>query len=150
MGNEGAATTGHRETVVTYFRKVGAGDPSVLDLFTEDLRFFCPKFGVARGKAALVRFAEVMAGELGRIEHSIDDFHYIECGDFVVVEGREKGVTRKGVSWPDNVVSEGRFCSVFEFRGALILRMHIYVDPDFTSSDLERVRLFRGAREGIV
>lgn len=40
------------ETVNTYFRKVDARDPTVLDLFTDDAQMFFPKFGLAHGKAA--------------------------------------------------------------------------------------------------
>ncbi|EPT8453011.1 hypothetical protein ACVS4I_003861 [Vibrio fluvialis] len=37
------------ELVVEYFEKVDAGDPSYLDLFSEDVDFFFPKFGQAKG-----------------------------------------------------------------------------------------------------
>ena len=65
-------------------------------------------------------------------------------GPYVVVEGREKGMTKQGVAWPDNVISYGLFCNVFEFEGNLIKRVHIYVDPDFTSCDSERIKLLKG------
>jgi len=45
------------DTVNTYFRKVDAGDPTVLDLFTDDVQMFFPKFGIAHGKAAVVILA---------------------------------------------------------------------------------------------
>jgi len=126
------------ETVNTYFRKVDAGDPTVLDLFTDDVQAFFPKFGIGHGKAA-VRFSQTLMSELESIQHDFNAFNYISSGSFVVVEGTERGVTRSGVHWPDGVVSEGRFCNVFEFDGALIQRVHIYVDPDFTSADRDRV-----------
>lgn len=131
-------------TINTYFRKVDARDPTVLDLFTDDVQMFFPKFGLARGKAALMEFSERLAGELEMLEHDIDGFHHIVAGNIVVVEGTERGVTRSGVRWPDGFVSQGRFCNVFEFDGALIRRMHIYVDPDYTSADQDRIRMLRG------
>ncbi len=136
------------ETVNTYFRKVDARDPTLLDLFTDDVQMFFPKFGLVHGKAALVKWDETMASELESIEHDIDAFNYIVSGNFIVVEGTERGVTRNGEHWPDGVVSQGRFCSVFEFDGTLIQRMHIYVDPDFTSADQDRIRILRGEKVG--
>jgi enamine deaminase RidA (YjgF/YER057c/UK114 family) len=130
--------------VETYFRKVGAGDPTLLDLFKDDVDFCFPKFGRQRGKSALMTFGERMTTDLQSIAHDIEHFNYIVAGTTVVVEGQERGVTRAGVSWPDGVISQGRFCSVFEFDGSLISRMHIYVDPDFTSTHIERIRVLRG------
>lgn len=134
------------ESVNTYFRKVNARDPTILDLFTDDVQMFFPKFGLAHGKAALVKFSETLTSELESIEHDIEAFNYIVSGNFVVVEGTERGVTRSGVRWPDGIVSSGRFCNVFEFDGALIRHLHIYVDPDFTSADQDRIRILRGKK----
>ncbi|MCA0891783.1 hypothetical protein [Qipengyuania flava] len=58
----------------------------------------------------------------------------------------EFGETIAGEKWPDYDISHGRFCSVFEFDGLVITRMYIYVDPDFTSADKERIDLIAGAR----
>lgn len=135
-----------REIVRTYFRKVDAKDPTVLDLFTDDVQMFFPKFGLAQGKAALVRFSEIMASQLASIEHDIEAFNYITSGNLIAVEGRERGVMQNGVHWPDGIVSQGYFCNVFEFAGELIQRIHIYVDPDFTSADLDRIHSFRGEK----
>ncbi|WP_017748448.1 hypothetical protein [Scytonema hofmannii] len=55
-------------------------------------------------------------------------------------------MTRSGVALPDGIVSQGLFCNVFEFDGVLIRRMHIYVDPDFTSADRDRIDIFQGLR----
>ncbi|WNG30925.1 nuclear transport factor 2 family protein [Cystobacter fuscus] len=130
--------------VQEYFRKVDRREPGVLELFTDDVQLFFPKFGVSRGKAELARFSRLLTGYLESLEHDIEGFRYVVSGDSVVVEGTERGVTRGGVHWPDNDISQGRFCNVFEFEGPLIRRVHIYVDPDFTSEDVERVRLLRG------
>jgi hypothetical protein len=44
----------------------------------------------------------------------------------------------KGVEWYGGKTAGGRFCSVFEFRGWLIARMHIYLDLDYASRDRDR------------
>jgi len=132
--------------VETYFRKIDAKDATVFDLFTEDVQMLFPKFGYGYGKADMIRFSEIMGRHLERLEHDIENFNYIVAGDSVVVEGTERGVTRNGVHWPDGRISEGRFCNVFEFRGGLIRRVFIYVDPDYTSADQDRIAIFHGNR----
>jgi N-ethylmaleimide reductase len=134
------------EVIKTYFRKVDTRDSTVLSLFTEDVQLFFPKFGSAHGKAALIKFSEIMTNQLESIEHDIGAFNYIVSGNFIVVEGTEHGVMRSGVPWPDGIVSQGHFCNVFEFDGALIRRMYIYVDPDFASADQDRISIFRDER----
>ncbi|MFT3691216.1 nuclear transport factor 2 family protein [Paenirhodobacter sp.] len=132
------------ETVRDYFRRVDAKDPTLLDLFTEDVAFFFPKFGLTRGKAAMARFAERIGQEAATLTHDIDGFVFTADANRVVVEGREWGVTATGRAWP-GTSSGGRFASVFEFDGPLICRMFIYVDPDFTGEDTRRVALYQGA-----
>lgn len=131
------------EIVRNYFRKVDAKDPGLIDLFTDDVEFFFPKFGVALGKAAVARFGERIAQEAAELTHDIDGFTFTVEGNRVVVEGREWGVTADGRQWPDGEVSQGRFANVFEFDGSLISRTYIYVDPDFTGDDNRRIALFR-------
>jgi ketosteroid isomerase-like protein len=131
------------ELVNEYFRRVDSGDPAMIDLFTEDAEMWFPKHGVAKGKAGIARFGSILGANLQRITHAIDEFRYHISGDVVVVEGTESGVTREGIRWPDGEVSQGRFCNVFDFEGALIRRLSIYVDPDFTSSHEERIRQLR-------
>ncbi|NMV42735.1 nuclear transport factor 2 family protein, partial [Vibrio parahaemolyticus] len=112
--------------VVKYFEKIDAGDPSYLDLFSEDVDFFFPKFGQAKGKSALVEFGNRIGSSLISIWHDIDGFQITTAGNKVIVEGQEGGVMSDGTSWPDNKVSTGRFCSVFEFEGKMISRMFVY------------------------
>jgi ketosteroid isomerase-like protein len=131
------------QAVNTYFRKVDTNDPTILDIFTDDVQIFFPKMGLAHGKAALVKFSEILMNHLESIEHDIEAFNYIISGNVVVVEGTERGLTRQGIRWPDSVVSQGRFCNVFEFDGRLIRRVHVYVDPDFTSADRDRIQIFQ-------
>ena len=134
------------DTIRTYFRKVDAKDPSCADLFTDDVVFFFPKFGTAHGKAAMAQFVERIATDAAHIQHDIAQLSFTAEGDRIAVEGREWGTTADGRTWPDGTVSQGRFASVFEFEGALIKRMSIYVDPDFTNEDQRRVALYRGER----
>lgn len=127
------------QAVITYFKKVDSGDASYLDLFDESVKFFFPKFGTTQGKDSLIAFGERIGSSLGSIWHDIDNFNIIVSGQTVVVEGQEGGTMKDGTVWPDKQVSQGRFCSVFEFTGKLITRMYVYVDPDFPSNDTERI-----------
>ena len=134
-----------REVAIAYFRKGDARDPTVLELFTEDVELFFPKLGRVRGKEAFARFARMLASEMTRLEHDVENFRVVQSGDTVVVEGTERGEMRDGTTWPDGVTSEGRFCNVFEFDGPLIRRLYVYVDPDFASRDHRRIAELRGA-----
>ena len=51
----------HLETVRQYFIRGDAGRPDTLDLFTDDVQIYFPKFGVAHGKAALMELAREWA-----------------------------------------------------------------------------------------
>jgi len=124
--------------VKQYFVRADAGQPDVLDLFTDDVQIYFPKFGVAKGKAAFGELASGLLGSLKAIAHFISDFSYVIGSNSVVVEGRTYGADRQGVEWSGGKTAGGRFCSVFEFRGPLIARMHIYLDPDYTSRDEKR------------
>ncbi|MDI6028606.1 nuclear transport factor 2 family protein [Corticibacterium sp. UT-5YL-CI-8] len=78
------------------FRKVNKHDDSLADLFTEDVDIFFPKFGTARGKAALARFGERIGRQLRSLEHEIDGLVF--AGDRIAVEGKEQGATNDGLS----------------------------------------------------
>jgi hypothetical protein len=136
------------QAIITYFEKVDAGDTSYLDLFTDNVRFFFPKFGTTQGKDSLIAFGQRISASLSTIWHDISNFNFIVSGETVVVEGKEGGTMKDGTVWPDIAISQGRFCSVFEFTGNQISRMYIYVDPDFPSRDTERISvLYRTASE---
>jgi hypothetical protein len=124
--------------VKQYFVRADAGRPDVLDLFTDDVQIYFPKFGLASGKAAFGELATGLLGSLNAIAHHISDFNYIVGRNTVVVEGTTYGADRQGAEWNGGVTAGGRFCSVFEFRGSLIARMHIYLDPDYTGRDENR------------
>ncbi|MFC9894239.1 nuclear transport factor 2 family protein [Nocardia sp. NPDC127579] len=128
------------------FELIDAGDPALLDLYTDDVELYFPKFGVGHGKRDMAEFAQRLWTDLSSLEHDIDGLDIMVAGDRIIVEGREWGTTADGRRWPDQRVSTGRFCNVFTFRGTLISAVHIYVDPDFTSSHEPKVRqLHRGA-----
>lgn len=126
------------EVATEYFRRVDAGDPAITDLMTDDVQLYFPKFGVSHGKGAVGEAGEGLMADISTIKHDFDRLTFISSGTYVVVEGFEGGTTKKGEVWPDPERSEGRFCNVFEFEGLLIKRVHVYVDPDFTSSDQAR------------
>lgn len=124
-----ASTEERLRIVESYFRKVDDRDPTVVDLFTDDVEMFFPKFGVGRGKEDMIAFSKLMEEHLECLKHDIEAFNYIVSKDCVVVEGTERGVTRDGVQWPDGRISEGQFCNVFEFEGKLICRVFIVRRP---------------------
>lgn len=130
------------EIAAEYFRRVDSGDPKLIDLMTEDVQIYFPKFGVGYGKQAILEFAAGLMTQIATFTHDIDRMNFIANGAFVVVEGFESGTTKDGRAWPDPNRSEGRFCNVFEFDRLLIKRVHIYADPDFTSED--RARFYWG------
>ncbi len=116
--------------VKEYFRRVGAGDPSLLDLFADDAQAFFPKFGVAEGKAEFVTLVQGLTSAVARFFHDEDLMVFTQGGNRTVVEGFEVGELADGTPFPGSAKSGGRFCNVFEFRGSLISRMHVYADPD--------------------
>lgn len=122
------------------FELIDASDPALLDLYTDDVELYFPKFGFGRGKQDMAEFAQRLWADLSALEHDIDGLDFMVAGDRIIVEGREWGTTADGRSWPDQRVSTGRFCNVFTFRGLRISSVRIYVDPDFTSSHEEKVR----------
>ena len=128
-----------------YFRRVDQASPDLIDLYTDDVEVYFPKFGFGRGKDAMAEFARRLGSDLGSLGHDIDGLDIMISGDRVIVEGREWGTTADGHAWPDGEVSTGRFCNVFTFRGDLISSVRIYTDPDFTSSHTAKVdQLYRG------
>ncbi|MGN7756922.1 nuclear transport factor 2 family protein [Chryseobacterium sp. 22532] len=134
-----------KNKIETYFKKIDSGifDDEYFDLYTEDVEMYYPKFGFEKGKQGIKNFGTVIGKHLEKLTHDIQNFRYTFSDTVIVVEGNEKGVTRSGKEWPDNHTSFGKFCNVFEFDGELIKRVHIYVDPDFTSEDTERLAIFR-------
>lgn len=134
------ANASRHEIIREYFRRVDAGDPSLLDLFADDVQVYFPKFGIAHGRDGVGALAATLGGYVGGLDHDIDAFRFIGDGDVVAVEGAERGTMSDGTPWPDGKISNGLFCNVFEFSGDLITRVHVYTDPDYASADTERIR----------
>ncbi|REC79327.1 nuclear transport factor 2 family protein [Chryseobacterium elymi] len=134
-----------KNKIETYFKKIDSGifDDEYFDLYAEDVEMYYPKFGFEKGKQGIKNFGKVIGKHLEKLTHDIQNFRYTFSDTVIVVEGNEKGVTRSGKEWPDNHTYFGKFCNVFEFDGELIKRVHIYVDPDFTSEDTERLAIFK-------
>jgi SnoaL-like domain len=128
----------HLETTKQYFIRVDAGRADTVDLFTEDAQIYFPKFGIARGKAAFGELASGLFKRVSKLSHDLSTFTYVVTPDVIVVEGKTQGMDVEGRRWSGGETPGGRFCSVFEFRGPLICRMHIYLDPDYTSRDEDR------------
>jgi SnoaL-like domain len=133
-----ATTSALTRLAEEYYRRADAGQPDVVDLFTEDVEIFFPKFGVRRGKAAFGELATGLLGSLKSIAHDQKGLACLATGQTVIVEGTTRGETRDGTQWEGGKTPGGRFCSVFEFRGHLISRMYIYLDPDYGSADRDR------------
>ena len=136
----GSSTTDEQRIarVKEYFRKGDAGDGDILEMFTDDIELYFPKFGTRTGKAAVVAFVQGLLNQLQSLRHDPDQYHYIVSGNFVVVEGWESGIAKDGTAWPVPGRSDGRFCNVFRFREDLISHLHVYVDPDFAGLDADR------------
>lgn len=148
--SDSALTRTRTQIAADYFRNIDTGDPTILDIVTDDVEVYFPKFGVGYGKAEFGELANGLMGSLQSMQHDLDRMRFHIAGDHVIVEGFESGVMADGTPWPVEGLSEGRFANVFEFEGKLIKRVFIYADPDFASTHKERflwgddVRMTRG------
>jgi len=128
-----------------YFIRGDAGRADILELFHPEFQLYFPKFGIKRGPQAFMELLSGFAGTLKSIEHDFSKYNFIVTGANVVVEGTTRGSMTNGKSWEAGKTPGGRFCNVFEFRDNLIVRVHVYLDPDYVSEDEPR---FRWGREG--
>jgi ketosteroid isomerase-like protein len=129
-----------------YFRLADAGDPRLMELFHEDATFYFPKFGVGRGRESFFDLVKGFAGLLEWIRHDYETLVFIPSGDRVAVEGVSSG-RMNGTTWSGGSTPGGRFCNVFEFRGERIVRLHVYLDPDYLGQDEPRFHWGRSGRE---
>jgi hypothetical protein len=137
MPQDGRGNTSKVEIVREYYRRSDAGDFPT-ELFTPDFQFYFPKFGLGHGPAEFFEMAGgLMAKTMKRAAHHRDDLVLIEQGALVAAEGTTEGLGADDVEWCGGKTPGGRFCSVFAFApNGLISRMHIYLDPDYTSRNL--------------
>ena len=94
-----AATVVDREqamldVVKQYFIRADAARPDVLDLFTDDVQLYFPKFGITKGKAGFGELATGLLGPLKAIAHHVSDFNYTVGTNAIVVEGTTYGSDR--------------------------------------------------------
>src|SRR5688572_13613737 len=136
--SDDALTQTRIQVATDYFRKVDSGDPTIVDIMTDGVEVYFPKFGVGRGKAAFVEVAQGLMRSLQSIQHDLDRMRFHVAGHHIIVEGFESGVMADGTPWPVEERSEGRFANVFEFEGNRIKRLYVYVDPDLASTHRER------------
>jgi ketosteroid isomerase-like protein len=121
-----------------FYLRGDSGSPDLPDLFSQDAEIYFPKFGIARGRNAVLDLAAGLMTSLATLSHRIDELSYVVSGNTVVVEGTTTGSTHDGGSWDGGKTPGGRFCSVFEIADGLISRMYIYLDPDYTGADAAR------------
>ena len=127
-----------------YLRRLDTGDPKLLELFDEDVLFYFPKFGVGRGREAILQMFKGFEGITEWIKHDYAKLVFIPNGDRLAVEGTSAGKIA-GVPWKGGETPGGRFCNVFEFRGDRISRLFVYLDPDYLGEDMPR---FRWGKDG--
>lgn len=128
----------HRMDVVRkYFERMDAGSETILELVAADAEIGFPKFGVGRGKDAFHKLWSGFA-DIAGISHTLDNI--VVDGDLVVVEGRSDGRGVDGRAWSAGSTAGGRFCNVFQFKGDLISRVYVYLDPDYFGDDEPRFR----------
>lgn len=145
MGSPAAVDSDRVKAVKEYIRRVDQNDFPA-ELFASGFQFYVPKFGIGNGAAEFMEMAVGFMSAYHGVSHNIDLI--ADCGSIVLVEGRTSGEDIQGNVWRGGETPGGRFCSIFEFDGdGLIARMHIYLDPDYTSRDIERFRWQRGSAQ---
>lgn len=126
------------ETAKEYFRRVDVGAPNLVDLFTDDVEVYFPKFGVVKGKAAFVELATGLFTRINQITHHVDSLVCVANGNNVMTEGFSSGVTKNDTNWSGGKTPAGRFCNAFHFRDGKIDSVHIHLDPDYGGEDNDR------------
>jgi len=125
--------------VLEYYRRIDAGDFAA-ELFSPHFQFYFPKYGVGHGPAQFLEMSGgLMKTTVRQARHHLDQMLIFEQGNKVAVEGTTEGVHLDGTVWHGGRTAGGRFCSIFSFGpDGLIDRMHVYLDPDYTSRDQAR------------
>jgi hypothetical protein len=103
------------EAVEQYFIRGDAGRADALDLFTDDVRLYFPKFGIAKGKRAFGELASGLRGSLSEFGHDLSSFRYVVTRDAVVVEGSTRGADRSGNRWSGAKPPAAAFAASFNF-----------------------------------
>jgi ketosteroid isomerase-like protein len=134
-----AADEQRKAVVVDYIKALDNGGTtpsggSVIDLFADDAQVYFPKWGVAKGKAEILKLFMEFGPTLKAIRHDYNSFVWtLSGGSRVAVEGTSSGEHRDG-PWVG-----GRWCDVFEInKDSKIERVFIYLDPDYAGKDTAR------------
>jgi hypothetical protein len=134
-----AASDGRLRSAKTYFEAVDSGQVPD-ELFAPDFEFYFPKFGMGKGLDEIRECATGLWSAGLSVTHYLDRLTYLDCGSHVIVEGTTFGHDKAGNRWDGGATPGGRFCSVFDFNEAgLIQRTYVYMDPDYTGTDTDRI-----------
>lgn len=105
----------------------------ISSIVTEDVRITFPKWGTCEGVADFPRYFTDLGSYIAWMRHETDSFEVYTGDDAVVIEGRSCGELVSGAKWPADQ-ADGRFCTVFKFRGNLISEVRIHIDPDYVDA----------------
>ena len=90
----------HRISIAQeYFRRADAGRADIVELMTEDVQLYFPKYGIGHGKKAFVEFATGMGGVFAEVQHDFRDYHFMSADRHLIVEGTTRGTMKNGKSW---------------------------------------------------
>lgn len=135
-----------KAVAVSYLKSLDAGGVSpttglgLFDHFADDAEVYFPKWGVARGRDQIVQLFTDVGGTLRSITHHYDGFTWYMTGtDKFAVEGTSNGQHRDGPWLADAPMwGAGRWCDCFEVKDGRIVRLFIYLDPDYAGQDTAR------------
>jgi len=141
-----AAEAARKVIATSYLESLDAGGVSpttgigLFDHFADDGEVFFPKWGIARGKAEIIRMFTDVGGTLKGISHQYDTLIWYMTGTSrFAVEGTSSGEHRDGPWQADNPAwGAGRWCDCFDVADGKIRRLFIYLDPDYASRDTAR------------
>lgn len=99
-------------------------------LMADDVELTFPKWGTVCGKTNLGPFFEALGSYVAAIRHRPETFQFLvgeRDGEArVCIEGLSEGRLHNGKDW-----AAGRFSVIYDFRGRLVSRISIYIDPDY-------------------
>lgn len=111
-------------------------------LITDDVELTFPKWGTARGKANLGPFFQALGSYVAAIRHRPETFQFLvgerDGQARVCIEGLSEGRLHNGKAW-----AAGRFSVIYDFRGRLVSRIGIYIDPDYVDDTADHYPWFK-------
>jgi len=140
------AEDARKAIAISYLKSLDAGGVSpttglgLFDHFADDGEVYFPKWGIARGKAEIIRMFTDVGGTLKGIAHQYDSLTWYMTGtNRFAVEGTSNGEHRDGPWQADNPAwGAGRWCDCFDVADGKIQRLFIYLDPDYAGKDTAR------------